>query len=175
MNQRQNKVFNSNNKIITGLVTLGMILFMMSGCSNDSGDEASAGKNAAQVTEQTAPIGKVDVEGAAAAVEETAAAAVEETVTETAAAASTSSGKSGEDVYNSMCGACHNTPGIGAPIVGKADEWAPRIEKGKDTLYNNAINGFTGPKGTMMPPRGGGQFSDDEVKAAVDYMVSKSQ
>ncbi len=41
-------------------------------------------------------------------------------------------------------------------------------------LYTHALDGFTGPAG-MMPPRGGNTaLTDDEVKAAVDYMVGKS-
>jgi cytochrome c5 len=59
--------------------------------------------------------------------------------------------------------------------MGDAADWAPRIAQGMDTLYNNAINGFTG-KGGLMPPKGGfANLSDPEVKAAVDYMVSKSK
>ncbi|HHC74814.1 MAG TPA: hypothetical protein ENK78_07045, partial [Thiothrix sp.] len=48
-----------------------------------------------------------------------------------------------------------------------------RVEKEKTTLYDHAINGFFGKDDTMMPARGGNdQLSDDEVKAAVDYMVA---
>ncbi len=60
-------------------------------------------------------------------------------------------------------------------MPGNKDEWAPRIAQGKDTLYKHAIEGFTGAKG-MMPARGGAAtLSDDDVKAAVDFMVAKSQ
>jgi cytochrome c5 len=63
----------------------------------------------------------------------------------------------------------------GAPKPGDKEEWAPRIAQGNDVLYKHAIEGFTGEKG-MMPARGAGaSLSDDEVKAAVDYMVSLSQ
>ena len=62
----------------------------------------------------------------------------------------------------------------GAPKPGDKDDWGPRIAQGNDTMYKHAIEGFTGAKG-MMPPRGGGaKLSDDEVKAAVDYMVAQS-
>ena len=49
----------------------------------------------------------------------------------------------------------------------------PRLAGGKDALYKSALGGLTGPKGTQMPPRGGnGKLTDDQVKAAVDYMAA---
>ena len=51
--------------------------------------------------------------------------------------------------------------------------WAPRLAKGTQALYASALGGLTGPRGTQMPPRGGNdKLSDDEVKAAVDYMAA---
>lgn len=42
-------------------------------------------------------------------------------------------------------------------------------------LYDHSINGFQGETG-VMPPKGGfANFSDEEVKAAVDYMVENAQ
>lgn len=50
--------------------------------------------------------------------------------------------------------------------------WKDRIAQGKDTLYKHSIEGFQGKTG-VMPPKGGSTASDEEMKAAVDYMVSK--
>ena len=87
------------------------------------------------------------------------------------AAADNAAGKS---VYNKTCALCHAAGVAGAPKPGNKDDWGPRIAQGKDTLYKHAIEGFTGAKG-MMPPRGGGSsLSDDDVKAAVDYMADQS-
>ncbi|MGR4066377.1 c-type cytochrome [Halomonas sp. LR3S48] len=73
----------------------------------------------------------------------------------------------GEAVYNQACMACHMTGAAGAPIRGDADAWAPRMEQGIDTLYTHAIEGIG-----AMPPKGGQMgLSDEEVQAAVDYMV----
>lgn len=81
----------------------------------------------------------------------------------------------GEGVYKKVCALCHAAGVAGAPMPGNKDEWAPRIAQGEETLYKHALEGFTGEKG-MMPARGGGtSLSDDEVKAAVDYMVAKSK
>ena len=79
--------------------------------------------------------------------------------------------KSPEDIYNTTCAACHGTGAAGAPKLGDAGAWAARIAQGKDTLYSHAINGLN-----MMPPRGTcAACSDDDIKAIVDYMVSKSE
>ncbi|MCZ6559526.1 MAG: cytochrome c5 family protein [Gammaproteobacteria bacterium] len=79
--------------------------------------------------------------------------------------------KSGEDIYNSSCVACHGVGIAGAPKVGDTEAWAPRIDQGLPTLYEHAINGYQGNTG-MMPPKGGAMsLSDDEIKAAVDYMA----
>ncbi|HJV85074.1 MAG TPA: c-type cytochrome [Noviherbaspirillum sp.] len=76
----------------------------------------------------------------------------------------------GEKVYNTTCVSCHGAGVLGAPKFGDKAAWQPRIAQGKDTLYNHALNGFK-----MMPPRGGNAaLKDDEVKAAIDYMVSKA-
>ncbi|MDI3515340.1 MAG: hypothetical protein PWP40_2569, partial [Rhodocyclaceae bacterium] len=91
------------------------------------------------------------------------------------AAAAAPAGGAGESVYKKTCSLCHAAGVAGAPKPGDKAEWAPRIAQGNDTLYKHAIEGFTGAKG-MMPPRGGGaSLTDDEVKAAVDYMVAKSK
>lgn len=79
--------------------------------------------------------------------------------------------RSGEDVYGSKCIACHGSGAAGAPKFEDVAAWAPRISKGTDVLYTSAISGFNG-----MPAKGlCSDCSDDEIKAAVDYMVIKSQ
>lgn len=82
--------------------------------------------------------------------------------------------KIGQGVFNKTCALCHAAGVAGAPMPGNKDEWASRIAQGVDVLYKHAMEGYTGSKG-MMPPRGGNTaLSDDEIKAAVDYMVKKS-
>ena len=80
----------------------------------------------------------------------------------------------GKEVYDAACYVCHTPGAANAPKLGDKGAWAARIEKGNETLYNNAINGFMGTG--LMPPKGGRpDFSDDDVKAAVDYMVAGSK
>jgi cytochrome c5 len=80
----------------------------------------------------------------------------------------------GTELFDKACSACHGAGIAGAPKAGDKAAWAARIAKGKDTLYEHAIKGFTGSAG-MMPPKGGRtDVPDDLVKQAVDHMVEMS-
>lgn len=69
-------------------------------------------------------------------------------------------------LYVQACQVCHAAGVAGAPKLGDKAQWAPRLALGLDGLTASVIKG----KGAM-PPRGGAQGSDDEIKAAVAYMV----
>lgn len=75
--------------------------------------------------------------------------------------------KDGATVFNTVCGACHNTGAAGAPKAGDKAAWAPRLATGKDALYKSAIAG----KGAMPPKGGAAALSDGEIKAAVDHLL----
>ena len=76
----------------------------------------------------------------------------------------------GEKVYTATCAACHTAAVMGAPKLGDPAAWAPRLAKGAAGLHATAIDGLK-----LMPPKGGNPaLKDDEVKAAVDYMISKA-
>ena len=80
-----------------------------------------------------------------------------------------------ESVYNGLCVNCHGIAALAAmiPQTGDTAAWGPRIDKGIDILYGNAINGYTGELG-MMPAKGGNPaLNDEEVKAAVDYIINQ--
>lgn len=93
--------------------------------------------------------------------------------TTTTATATQVSADAGEKLFGSVCTTCHTAGLMGAPKLADKAAWAPRIAQGKETLYKHAIGGYQGKSG-VMPAKGGSQASDDEVKAAVDYMVSKA-
>lgn len=80
-------------------------------------------------------------------------------------------GAIGQQIVAQLCATCHASGLMQSPRIGSASDWAPRIEQGKDTLYTHAIEGFN-----MMPARGGNpKLTDEEVKAAVDYMIAESE
>jgi cytochrome c5 len=80
----------------------------------------------------------------------------------------------GKKLYDTACVACHGAGIAGAPKFGDKAAWAPRLKEGTAVLYEHAIKGFQGKTG-MMPPKGGSSASDEEVKAAVDYMASAAK
>jgi cytochrome c5 len=121
----------------------------------------------AEIEARIKPVGGVLLLGAA---ELEAAAAAVGTPTPVAAA------MSGPQVYNAACIVCHAPPGVaGAPALGDAEAWGPRVAQGLDTLHMHALQGFTGSKG-YMPPKGGRvDLSDAEIISAVDYMAEQAR
>lgn len=79
----------------------------------------------------------------------------------------------GGETWEGTCQNCHGGNKLtGAPKITSAKAWAPRIDQGMDILFDRAIAGFIGPKYTEMPARGGNSdLSDEEVRAAVAFMV----
>jgi cytochrome c5 len=123
----------------------------------------------AEIDERIRPIGEVVLLGSAEL--EAAAAAAPTEAPEQVATVLT-----GPQVYNAACYLCHSPPGVpGAPHLGDAAAWAPRIAQGMETLNSHAINGFQGAAG-VMPPKGGRvDLSDGEIIAAVEYMVEQAR
>ena len=76
--------------------------------------------------------------------------------------------RDGATIYNSVCGACHNTGAAGAPKIDDQAAWAARLAQGPDGMIKSVTNG----KGAM-PPKGGATLSDDEIKGVVDYVLGK--
>ncbi|MCZ6831620.1 MAG: c-type cytochrome [Gammaproteobacteria bacterium] len=119
---------------------------------------AVSDKKRAEIEERIKPVGEVCLQG-----DSTCGVVM----------AASSGPRSGEDVYNTACLACHSTGAGGAPILGDAAAWADRIAKGVDALYDSGINGLAG---TGMIAKGGCMnCSDEEVHAAVDFMLGASQ
>ncbi len=101
------------------------------------------------------PVGSVELAGAAPA----------------AAPEAGGAPKSGEQIVQTVCGACHNTGAAGAPKTGDKAAWAPRIAQGMEVLYTSSLNGKN-----VLPARGGNPvLSDAELKAAVDYLVKQAK
>ena len=86
------------------------------------------------------------------------------------AGAADSASKSPAELYQGACLACHTTGAAGAPKIGDAAAWSARIGKGVDALVGSAVNGIG-----AMPPRGGSQLSDEQIRSVVEYILGESQ
>jgi cytochrome c5 len=117
-----------------------------------------------EILKRIEPVGKVEISKQAAAAPE-----------KEAAAPPAGAGAQGKTTYETVCVACHGSGIAGAPKVGDKAAWANRISQGMDKLYEHAIKGFQGKSGMMMPPKGGSDRPDADIKAAVDYMVGQSK
>jgi cytochrome c5 len=87
-----------------------------------------------------------------------------------ASAAGDTADKSPDQLYQGACLACHSTGAAGAPKIGDAAAWKARLAKGLDSLVTSAINGIG-----AMPPRGGSQYNDEQVRATIEYILSESK
>ena len=160
--------------LIAALVVLTVVLFILAqmvGGKPAKPVEATA--DAKAVAERIKPVGELTV-GAAPAEKVTVVSsnAVMDAIIPSANAAAAADGKK---IYDASCMVCHAAGVAGAPKLGDKANWGPRIAQGADTLHTHAIKGFQGKAG-MMPPKGGNMsLKDEDVKAAVDYMVSQSK
>ena len=162
--------------LIVALVALTAVLFVVAqiiGGKPSKTIESTA--DAKAVAERIKPVGELTVGAAQTAMVATASSnPVMDAIIPSANAAGADDNK-GKKIYDATCMACHAAGVAGAPKLGDKAAWAPRIAQGNDTLHTHAIKGFQGKAG-MMPPKGGNMSAKDEdVKAAVDYMVSQSK
>jgi cytochrome c5 len=77
----------------------------------------------------------------------------------------------GKEVYNQACAMCH-VPGLAnAPKFGDKEAWAPRVKTGRDALLTAVLKG----KGAMPPKGGNPKLSDEDVGAALDFMLAAAK
>lgn len=130
-------------------IVIYLIVQLVLGIQAEYREDGDAAAAAAQVEARIQPVGEV-------------------AVGEVPEAGAQAAGKSGEQVYNQVCMACHTSGALNAPKLGDGGDWGPRLAQGKDILVKHAIEGIR-----MMPARGGNpSLTDDEVAAAVVYMAN---
>jgi len=89
---------------------------------------------------------------------------------EVSAPASAPGARSGEEIYKSVCTACHQTCVANAPKLGDKAAWGPRIATGLNNLVADAKKG----KGAMPPKGGATDLSDAELTRAVIFMTNQA-
>lgn len=151
MGEQDQQVVKSIAIVTLAVMALGILAFFVAqNIATSSAPEPKSARAEKAVMERIEPVGSVSV-GAAKADGAPAAA------------------RSGAEIVAASCGACHNAGVAGAPKIGSKGDWEARAKAGMDTMMAAVVNG----KG-IMPPRGGGDFSDDELKAAIIDMMSNS-
>jgi cytochrome c5 len=79
--------------------------------------------------------------------------------------------RNGEQIYQQFCATCHGIGLAGAPKFGDNAAWALRTKQGMNVLIQHVIQGYK-----LMPPKGTCMdCSDDEIKAAVEYIVQQKK
>lgn len=151
------------SSIILGLVIFTVLIIVLAVSFQNPSDPADNPSQLTLAGERVAPVAAVntgDYEQPAAPAQPAANGG-----SDTVAAADTGGAIDGEAIYNTTCSACHSAGVAGAPIPGSTMN--ERTEKGLDALVANAIDGLN-----IMPPRGGNaSLSDEEIRAAVEYMM----
>ncbi len=168
MSEEQDSIFFFNYTVVIGILAVMVILFIVLARVFGDNEDSYMKIRAESTAENTAPIGKISIAGR----KEPTVAVAEPAPIE----GSQEAVDIGKQVYTGLCFSCHSTGLPGIPQVGDAAAWTERAANGNALLYERAITGFTGASGIMMPPKGGNPaLSDDEVRAAVDYMLVNSQ
>jgi cytochrome c5 len=155
------------NFIIILVMLFGMVsIFVILARTLGSDDVKIAKRRAMIIAELTQPVGQVrraaatgDTKGNSTTASTSEPQAVDE--------------NPGKNVFDGLCFSCHKSGLPNIPQLGKAEDWVNRITKGKELIYEHAIKGFTGDTGMAMPAKGGNAtLTDEEIRAAVDYMLS---
>jgi len=164
---KQDSHFFNNFSLVLGIlfaVTLGLFAFARHvGATKQAAQVTSDPRYIASVEQRLLPAARVAVAG-----QDNSALKIESAGPAMPVAAIP---KDGTTAYEAACQACHGAGIAGAPKVGDKAAWGPRIQQGKDTLYNHAIHGFNGKTGVMPAKGGHADWPDDLIKQAVDHIV----
>jgi cytochrome c5 len=144
--------------VLAGLVVIAVLFYAVANLvTSELVDEDHDGRMQAKIEENIRPVGQVNVGSVPASAP-------------AAAGAAAAAPRSGDEVYNSACAACHASGVAGAPKLGDQGAWGARASKGVDGLLASVINGLN-----AMPPKGScATCSDAELKGAIEHMLSQS-
>jgi len=172
MSKQDTHFFNIFSLVIGLLVTIAILLFALSRVVAGRTQVAEVytdPKYVDSVEERIKPFARIAVAG-----QDNSALKIEAPAA-TGAVVTLAAPKNGPDLYDNVCKTCHATGLAGAPKAGDKAAWGPRIAEGKPTLYQHALNGYTGKTGVMPAKGGRTDLNDDLIKQGVDYLVSLAQ
>ena len=150
---------------IGALMVLTVILVLSALAINNSEPKETNPNHPATVAARLAPAGAVYAG-------DTGRAAMQAAASQVAYGGTTD----GKEIYDHLCTSCHTAGIAGAPKLGDKAMWGPRIKQGIDVLVKHAIEGYHGPDGNFMPPKGGNPaLTDEQVTAAVHWIVDQAK
>jgi cytochrome c5 len=152
--------------VLTALVVFTIVAFFLARTVGFGAQESIHSRPEA-VAKRIQPVGQVQVgEAGAMPVSQQAPALASSTPVTPAAETE----KSGEEVYNSTCFACHSTGAAGAPKLGDKEDWDARVDQGLAVLIESVMQGKN-----AMPAKGGNpKLSEAEIEKAVEYMLAET-
>ncbi|OGI47816.1 MAG: hypothetical protein A2151_01265 [Candidatus Muproteobacteria bacterium RBG_16_65_34] len=155
--------------LIATLVALTVVMFIVANVVDGKAKKPEASLDAKAVAERIKPVGEIGVASSSPVLDLIipVAAAKKKVVAD--------DGNVGKKVYNGTCSTCHTAGIAGAPKLGDWAAWKDRIAQGNDLLYTHALKGFAGKVGFMPAKGGNSALADDDVKAAVDFLVHEAQ
>jgi cytochrome c5 len=162
--------FNVFSLVIGILVVVAILLFSLARAVASHTQGAQVHEESDYVKAVAARLQPLSKE-AVAGQDNSALAIVEKSSNEGGGGAAAAAPANGEEAFTQVCAACHGAGIAGAPKAGDKAAWAPRVAKGKDVLYQHAVQGFQGSAGVMPAKGGRADLSDDVVHQAVDHML----
>ena len=124
-----------------------LLISIIAGLATRSVDPAAKVVSDEAITKRLKPVGQVEI----------------------AERSDTPGQRTGKQVVEAVCSACHVTGALNAPKIGDTAVWGALIKEGHEHLTENAIKGIR-----QMPPKGGNpQLTNDEVARAVAYMANQ--
>lgn len=159
--------------MIGGLSVLTMVLILSALAIYSHEPKETNPNEPAKIAERIAPAGAVYAGNTGRAAMQAAADAASKAAASQVAYGGTTDGKA---IYDHLCTSCHTAGIAGAPKLGNKSMWGPRITQGLDVLVQHATEGYHGPDGNFMPPKGGNPaLSEAQIKAAVSWIVGQAK
>ena len=160
-------------RLISGLAALTVVLILVALAIYRSEPKETDPNVQAQIAARLEPAGAVYAGNTGRAAMQAAADNAAKAAAAQVAYGGTTDGKT---IYDHLCTSCHTAGIAGAPKLGDKSMWGPRIAEGLDTLIKHATEGYHGPDGNFMPPKGGNPaLTDEQVKAAVTWIVGQAK
>ena len=171
MSKSDQSVLRHFSIMIGGLAVLTVVLIFTALAIHDHEPKETNPNQPAMVAARIAPAGAVYAGDTGRAAMQAAADAAAKAAASQVAYGGTTDGKA---IFDHLCTSCHTSGVAGAPKVGDKAAWAPRVAQGIDTLVKHALDGYHGPDGNFMPPKGGNPaLTTEQVTNAVHWIADQ--